>query len=47
MSVYSVSRTKPVSLYAVSWTESVWGVSVDALSGAEEDLWPRAASRPQ
>lgn len=47
MSVYSVGRAKPVSLYTVGWVEPVCGVSVDALRGAEPDLWPGAASSSQ
>ncbi|KAF0021851.1 hypothetical protein F2P81_025896 [Scophthalmus maximus] len=47
VSVCSVSGTPAASLYAVRRTESVWGVSVHALSGAEADHGPRAASGPQ
>lgn len=47
VSVCSVHRAESVSLDAVSCTQSVLGVSVDALSGAEADLWPGAASSPQ
>lgn len=44
VSVYPAGRTEPASLHAVCGAEAVRGVSVDALGGAEEDLWPVAAS---